>query len=346
MGTRPGQAGSAQPGLAKVGPVGIACNPASGKDIRRLTARASVFDNQEKRAIVRRAVVGAMAAGAREFRYLPDTHDIAKSAFAELAGDVVAKPVDAPRTASTLDTIRGAEALRAAGCAAVLTLGGDGTNRAFARGWRDAPLLPISTGTNNVFPRLVEATVAGAAAGGVAAGRVPLRDVARREKAVHVEIEGEPPDLALVDAVLTDDRFVGSRALLYGDRLRLALLTRAEPAAVGITSIGGQLQPLSPDDDCALWLELGEPGEVVHAPIAPGHYQAVSVRAARTVGFGEAVPVEGPGALAFDGERERVLRPGQHAELSVERDGPWVIDVDRVLERAAEEGWFRSPARS
>ncbi len=32
----------------RVGPIGIVCNPASGKDIRRLTARASVFDNQEK----------------------------------------------------------------------------------------------------------------------------------------------------------------------------------------------------------------------------------------------------------------------------------------------------------
>ena len=64
----------------------------------------------------------------------------------------------------------------------MLTLGGDGTNRAFALGWRDAPLLPISTGTNNVFPRFVEATVAGAAAGLVASGAVALRDVARQAK--------------------------------------------------------------------------------------------------------------------------------------------------------------------
>lgn len=327
------------------GPVGIACNPASGKDIRRLTARASVFDNQEKRAIVRRAVIGALAAGAREFRYLPDTHEIAASALAELAREkpeLCAKPVDAPQTGSTLDTIRGAEALHAVGCAAVLTLGGDGTNRAFARGWPDAPLLPISTGTNNVFPRLVEATVAGAAAGGLAAGHVTLAEVARRQKAIHVEIESEPSDLALVDAVLTEDRFVGSRALMHGDRLRVAVLSRAEPAAVGITAIGGQLQPVSADEDCALLLEFGSPGVTVHAPIAPGLYQDIRVRSSRKLSFGELVELEGGGALAFDGERERVLRPGGRATLSVERDGPWVIDVDRVLERAAEEGWFRS----
>jgi predicted polyphosphate/ATP-dependent NAD kinase len=47
-----------------VTPVGIIANPASGKDIRRLVAHASVFDNQEKRNIVRRAIMGAVASGA------------------------------------------------------------------------------------------------------------------------------------------------------------------------------------------------------------------------------------------------------------------------------------------
>ena len=48
--------------------VGLVANPASGKDIRRLTGKASVFDNREKLAIVRRAVVGAIAAGAGRLR--------------------------------------------------------------------------------------------------------------------------------------------------------------------------------------------------------------------------------------------------------------------------------------
>ena len=42
-----------------MGPIGIIANPASGKDIRRLVAHASVFDNQEKRNILRRAIHGA-----------------------------------------------------------------------------------------------------------------------------------------------------------------------------------------------------------------------------------------------------------------------------------------------
>jgi predicted polyphosphate/ATP-dependent NAD kinase len=323
-------------------PVGICCNPASGKDVRRLVARASVFDNQEKQAIVRRAVSGAIAAGAHVFRYVPDTHDLAQNALADFSAQIDAQPVDGPRTASALDTIRGATELAAAGCGAVLTLGGDGTNRAFALGWRDAPLLPVSTGTNNVFPRLVEATLAGLAAGFVATGRAPLAESARRAKAVTLEIAGEKPDLALIDAVLTQDRFVGARALLDAERLVLAVLTRAEPAGVGITAIGGLLAPLAADEDAALVLEFGPGGSVVHAPIAPGLFQQVAVRSARRIAFGESVEVQGAGALAFDGERERVLAPGQRAMLRVARDGPWVIDVPCVLARAAHEGWLRS----
>jgi pyruvate/2-oxoglutarate/acetoin dehydrogenase E1 component len=53
--------------------VGIIANPASGKDIRRLTAHGSVFDNNEKVNIVRRVLLGLEAAGVSEVLYMvPD----------------------------------------------------------------------------------------------------------------------------------------------------------------------------------------------------------------------------------------------------------------------------------
>ena len=42
--------------------VGIIANPASGKDIRRLVAYGTVFDNQEKVNIVRRLILSLAAA--------------------------------------------------------------------------------------------------------------------------------------------------------------------------------------------------------------------------------------------------------------------------------------------
>ncbi len=295
---------------------------------------------------MRRAIVGALASGVRDFRYMPDTHGITASAADEFGDEANFVAVETTQTASTLDTIRAAQALQAEGCGAVITLGGDGTNRAFALGWRDATVVPVSTGTNNVFPTMVEATVAGSAAGLVATGQVPRETVARQVKAVHVEIEGERDDLALVDAVLAADRFVGSRAIWGGERLREAVLTRAEPSAVGITSIGGLLEPLTPDEDEALHLKLGpgEGGVSVLAPIAPGLYEPIAVRMHERLALGETISLKGPGVLAFDGERERVLKPGQAATLRVARDGPWVVDVHAALEYAACTGLYRNEA--
>lgn len=322
------------------GAVGLVANPASGKDIRRLVAHASVFDNQEKRAIVHRAVLGAIAAGANEFLYMPGRHQIVEAMFDRLDAEASFTPVPVPGTESAIDTTAAAAAMRAAGAAVLLTLGGDGTNRAVARGWLEAPLVALSTGTNNVFPAMIEATVAGAAAGLVASGAVAAGEASRPAKRVRAEIEGEGEDLALIDAVLVDERFVAARAVWSPATLRTLVLARAEPATVGLSAIGGLLQPVGPGEDCGLVVEAGPGGRPLLAPIAPGLYEPVRVTSLRRLQLGETVEVRGPGVLAFDGERERRLRDGQAARLTVLRDGPRVIDVGRVLALAACRGIF------
>ncbi|MFZ9890134.1 MAG: hypothetical protein ACO3JL_21760, partial [Myxococcota bacterium] len=98
--------------------------------------------------------------------------------------------------------------------------------------------------------------------------------------------------------------------------------------------------PLRHRRNGGLGLELGPGGVLVEAPIAPGYYQPIAVRDHRRTRLGEAVIVAGPGVLAFDGERERVLHEGQTAVMRVERSGPCVIDVRRALRRAARQGLF------
>jgi hypothetical protein len=323
-----------------VRPIGVIANPASGKDIRRLVAHASVFDNQEKRNILRRAVLGAVAAGAHRFLYMPDSHGLASAAFDGLESSVQAEPLNVPTMADARDTVRAAEAMRAEGCAVVISLGGDGTNRALALGWRDAPLVAISTGTNNVFPSMVEGTIAGAAAGLIASGMVPLETVSRQVKTISIEIEGDADDLALIDAALVANQHTGARALWQPEALRVAVLSRAEPAATGICAIGGLLWPTTEDDEHGLALWLGPGGACLNAPLAPGLYRAVGVQAVRALDFGEAVELEGPGVLALDGEREHVLRPGRRVRLRVQRDGPHMINVARTLHAAAACGAF------
>lgn len=318
-------------------PIAIVANPAAGKDMRRITARASVFDNQEKTAMLRRALAGIRAMSDAPLCYLPDPHRLAAEALEELG--LAATPLAVPIANGAADTTCAAKQLRRRGAAVVLVLGGDGTNRAFAKGWLDAPLIPLSTGTNNAFPKLAEATTAGAAAGLIANDARPILAFAKQAKAIHVAVEGEPPDLALIDAVFTTDRFIGARALNDPAKLKAALLTRADPAGVGITSVGGFAHPLRPDEDAALALRCSPnaPRSVL-AAWAPGRFERVGICAAKVLGLGDAMTVRGPGVLAFDGERERRLQAGQQATLCARRDGPQVVDVKRVLECAALAG--------
>ena len=73
--------------------VGIIANPASGKDIRRLVAHGSTFDNNEKINIVRRVLLGLAAAGVGEVVYLPDTYGIVERAAATAAPRLTLTPL-------------------------------------------------------------------------------------------------------------------------------------------------------------------------------------------------------------------------------------------------------------
>ena len=79
-------------------------------------------------------------------------------------------------------------------------LGGDGTSRAITQCWRDVVLLPLSTGTNNVFPFDVEATVAGAAA--VSSRRAVSSRKARDAPSWRWTEDGRE-SLALIDAAMS-----------------------------------------------------------------------------------------------------------------------------------------------
>jgi len=321
--------------------VGIIANPMSGRDCRRLLARASHVTLESKRDQVARAVVGAVASGADRVMVVRDPTRISQSAVEDLQLDAEIEVIDVGARLDAGDTMRAAEAMRKAGCAVLIVLGGDGTNRAVCKVWPDAPLVPLSTGTNNVFPIMVEATIAGSAAGLLASGRLALHEVADRAKLVHLRVEGEAEDLALVEVTqLVGDR-LGNLMPFDPTHIRRVVLARAEPASVGSSSIGGLLEPCSGADEFGVVVDCApreSGGRSLRAPISPGLYRIVHVAAARRLPLGQMVQISGPAVLAFDGDRERPLAEGQGAELCVRRDGPWVIDVGRTFTLAARRG--------
>jgi hypothetical protein len=318
----------------------------SGRDVRRLLGRAAHDTPDAKRNQLERAAIGAAQAGVTKILWTPDVFRVSERALEYLPLQAERLDLGRPETRPS-DTLRTVEAMRKAGCGALLVLGGDGTNRLVAQAWPDAPVVPLSTGTNNVFPQLVEPTLAGAAAGLVAAGRIPLADVARRAKCVHVRTEGGARGLALVDAGLLVDDHVGSLLALDPARLRLLVLARAEPASVGLSPLGGLAEPCRAGDNFGVLVRCVAPGaggRALLAPISPGVYRTALVSETRRLALGETVEATGPGVLAFDGDRSLTLAPGERAELAVRRDGPGVIDVAKTLALAAERGlWWDRP---
>lgn len=327
------------------GTLGILANPMSGRDVRRLAARARRDNPEDKQNLIARAVVGACAAGVDRFLLVDDCFRIHRSAVENMNIGAEFEFVDVGQLETKpSDTQRAVLAMKEQGVGAMIVLGGDGTSRLVAKTWRDAPMIPISTGTNNVYPIMQEATVAGAAAGVVAVGAASLKDVATQSKLVCVEYEDGETDLSVVDAVLLADEHIGSLLPFEPSRIRALVLARAEPHTVGMSPIGGLLQPCFADDDFGVDVRCTAPDEPgskpLLAPVSPGLYRRAHISGVRKLALGERTVVEGPAVIAFDGDRTRELAAGERAELWVERTGPWVIDSARALRVAGEGGHF------
>ena len=214
--------------------------------------------------------------------------------------------------------------------------------------------MPISTGTNNVFPTMLEGTIAGMAAGLVTCGladkavqRAPRLDIfcEKPNESNQGKDSGNveaPDDIALVDVAVYNERFVASRAIWDASKIKELVLTRVEPGSIGLSSIGAHAPDRIDSPEHGLYLRLGSDGQPVLAPIAPGLLQEVSLVESRPLGSGETVTIkhQQPCVLAFDGEREIELRQGMTARLQFNPNGPRVIDARKAIDIAARAGVF------
>ena len=180
--------------------VGLIVNPRSGGDVRRAVAAAARSTLEDKVSIVRRIVLGSMAVGIRTFYANYEPMQIMRRAT-ETLRDIKVNYVNESMTFTEEDSTIAAQLMNDIGVPCVAVLGGDGTNRAVTKGWRDIPVIPISTGTNNAFPVFIEPTVAGTALGLVAIGAVCIEEVSNQSKLIHVSDHEEDTDIALIDAV-------------------------------------------------------------------------------------------------------------------------------------------------
>lgn len=329
-------------------PVGIIANPAAAHDVRRISGYGSGVDNQEKIRIIRRVLLGLQSVGVDEVLVMPDHYQLCQHAADTSALHLAVYELPLSCANNETDSTHAAEYMAEAGCACIVTLGGDGTNRAVAKGSGETPLLPISTGTNNVIPSAIEGTIAGLAAGIFARGLVPDPAPIRRTKRLEVIRANEIIESALVDIAVSTEVFLGARAITTLTSLRQLWLTQAVPGCLGLSAIGAHLHPLSPKADEAMVLDLDPDGRAndavtVLAPIAPGLVRPARVRTWRTLPIGEAMPVDyHPCTLALDGERTlRLPRGSALVTIRVQWSGPRLLDPMAVLDDAVRRGFFQ-----
>ncbi|MBM3223541.1 MAG: ATP-NAD kinase [Candidatus Tectomicrobia bacterium] len=321
--------------------VGIIANPSSGKDIRRLVAHGSVFNNNEKVNIVRRVLLGLDATGVDTIVTMPDAFNICAKALDTLQLSATVCELDMIVESNQGDTIDAATQMRDLGVDCIVSLGGDGTNRVVAKACGSVPLLPLSTGTNNVFPYMFEGTLAGLAAGIVARGVLPAPGAIEQRPRLDIEVNGEVVDLALIDAVVCEDRYVASRAIWDITRVRMVVVAQRIPAQIGFMALAGNLPLDGAPATSGLVIETHPEAPTVLAPIAPGLIVPVGVKRHAPLTAGERVEVTGgPGTIALDGEREVVMRRHDQVAIRLQPTGPRVVNPQQVLALAAQHGFF------
>lgn len=342
--------------------LGVVANPVSARDIRRVVANAGNLQITDRVNIVLRMLQAARAAGVARALLMPDRGGIRALLERHLKrGDSTLPAIhwlDFEPTSTVDDSFTAARLLQAAGARAIVVLGGDGTHRAVVRelaGRPDAPpIAGLSTGTNNAFPEMREPTITGLAAGLFAAGRIDAAQALRPNKLLEVLIhprDGGPQrrDIAIVDAVITHDRSVGARALWKTGSLAAAYLAFAEPEAIGLSSIGGLLQPVARHDRGGLAVQLApDPAHTLltlHAPIAPGLVLPVPVASWQRMAPDEPLLVQQQaGTVALDGERELAFEAGDRVSVTLRENAFFTVDVARCMAAAARDGLMRAPA--
>lgn len=327
--------------------IGIIANPASGKDIRRLVSYATVIDNNEKVNITKRIVLAAQATGIDTVYFMPDTYCMGFTVHDDLMQEGVlragVRTIEMKINGNADDSTAAAEKMEKLGVGCIVVLGGDGTSRAVAKGITDTPILPISTGTNNVYPRMFEGTVAGMAAS-AAAQMTELSSCCIRDKRIELSVNGNPADIALIDAVVSNDLYSGAKAIWDYESLRFMAVTRCHPASIGFSAIAGCLQVVRDTDDYGFMIDFDHKKKTVNAAVAAGVVLGIGAVNGRELPLDQwqEFDIKSPGMVALDGERELKLKAGDRLSLRITRNGPLRVSPYDTVEQAMKLGMYKT----
>lgn len=308
-------------------------NPQSGKDIRRFLTCATNTSNAEKVQIAVRIMSSAHAMGVKRMNLMPDRDGLAFEARAKLSDLGIAAEIEDMSVEGTVDdTFKYIRRIQEKNAGCLVTLGGDGTARAAASCCGDIPLLPVSTGTNNVYPYHTEGTPIGIAAAGVLSGRLHEDEIIIRDKRIEVYRNGVFVDIALIDAAVTLTPFKGNK-YVSADDLAAIIVTRSHPASIGLSAIIGVQRLITPEEPAGAVMLL-QHGEKFYVPISSGCLTPLACKKPRLLALEEkwSFDADFHGTVALDGEREIEFHPGDRLDFFIRHNGPKRVLYHKVCE--------------
>lgn len=330
--------------------IGIIVNPFSGKDLRRLTAFASNVGNNEKVSKVVRMINCMKEFGIEKVYLMPDNYLVNAS-----IASIINKGKDTALTVELLDfiptdqpddTIKAVDIMISKGIKCLIVLGGDGTCRLVAKTDIAVPIIPVSTGTNNVYPEFWEGTVVGIAASYIAMNG--LEHKMCRGKRIEVYIDNEFTDIALVDAVITNIPYVGSRVVTKIENVKEVVVSRCSPNLIGLSSIVGCVKICEDVDEFGYRLKICEDGTKTLTSISPGQLVELSYSDLEKMELETEYIIypDYDGTIALDGERTVSFRSGCQIKFIIARKAPYKANVSKMLYEAVENGFFAKPINS
>lgn len=326
--------------------IGIIANPNSGKDIRRLISHASVIDNGEKINIVERIILAAQAFGVNKVIMPLDHSRIGAKVKDKLTTRKLLKCeidlIELPYFNSYKDTMNITEFMENNDAGCIVTLGGDGTNRALAKVIKDTPIIAVSTGTNNAYPAMIEGTVVGMAAAIVASNKFDKKLFSIQDKLIEIFKDSQLRDIALVDAVITNETHIASKAIWDMENIKKIFVTRSHPASIGFSSIVGFKKIVAPQDNFGAFLNVNVGSSSIIAPVSAGVMESIYVDEPKLLEIGEEFEfiAEERGTIALDGEKEIEFSPGDKFIFKIARNGPYHVDVVKAMEIAQSGDFF------
>ncbi len=325
--------------------IGIIANPASGKDIRRLVSHATVVDNNEKVNIVKRIILAAQGLGVDKIYIMPDTFLIGYKA---VDGLTLSKELKIPVEIINMkvkgdlrDSIKAGLLMEQMEVKCILVMGGDGTSRAVAKSITDTPLISISTGTNNVYPEMIEGTVAGIAAAVVA--NKDGKNIYFKDKRIEVYKDNVLIDIALIDCVISRKTYVGSKAIWNSNDIKKVIVSRASPSAIGFSTIVGVNKIIDENDDFGASILVNTGSNSILAPIAAGTMETIRTDRPIKHKINEEffIKMDDNGIMALDGEREILFKKNEVFSFKITRNGPNRVKIKEIIEQAQKENFFK-----